>query len=242
LTLTAPQFEALLKVQDLDTALDQHRHRRRTLPERDEVGRLDTERVTLAAQVSTAAVGRDEVAGRQEALEHDLNATEARIAEINRRLYGGMVSATRELQAMAEEVEHLQSRRSALEDRILEVMEVREPLDAEVAALERRAEQLSADRTGAAARLASAEETADAEIEVLADERDQAVSTVPPDLLRTYESLRARLDGVGAARLVGSSCAGCHLALPATELDRIKRSPADAMVFCDQCGRILVRS
>jgi predicted nucleic acid-binding Zn-ribbon protein len=239
--LTAPQFEELLKVQDLDTALDQHRHRRRTLPEREEVGRLDDERATLAAQVSTAAAGRDEVAGRQEALEQDLNATQARIADINRRLYGGMVSATRELQAMAQEVEHLQSRQSALEDRVLEVMEVREPLDEQVAALEQRAEQLSAERTSVAERLASAEATVDAEIAVLAEERDHAVSTVPPDLLRTYESLRARLDGVGAARLVGSSCAGCHLALPATELDRIRRSPADTLVFCDQCGRILVR-
>ena len=29
--------------------------------------------------------------------------------------------------------------------------------------------------------------------------------------------------------------------LPATELDRIKRGGPDAVVLCDQCGRILVR-
>ena len=49
------------------------------------------------------------------------------------------------------------------------------------------------------------------------------------------------LGGVGAARLVGPSCTGCHLTLPAQELDRIRREPPDALVFCDQCGRILVR-
>jgi predicted nucleic acid-binding Zn-ribbon protein len=46
---------------------------------------------------------------------------------------------------------------------------------------------------------------------------------------------------VGAARVVGSSCGGCHLTLPATELDRIRRAEPDALVTCDQCGRILVR-
>jgi predicted nucleic acid-binding Zn-ribbon protein len=29
--------------------------------------------------------------------------------------------------------------------------------------------------------------------------------------------------------------------LPSTELDRLRKGPPDALVFCDQCGRILVR-
>jgi predicted nucleic acid-binding Zn-ribbon protein len=239
--LTAARFEALLRVQDLDTALDQHRHRRQTLAERKVVAGLDEEQAGVAADLSRAAATRDEVAGRQEKLEQELGATEARIAEINRRLYGGTVSATRELQAMAGEVEHLQERRSALEDHILEILELREPVDAEVAGLEERAGRLAAERARAADELASAEASLDAETAALAEQRAGAVSAVPPELLRTYERLRSRLDGVGAARLAGSSCGGCHLALPATEVDRIKRAPADELVFCDQCGRILVR-
>ena len=57
----------------------------------------------------------------------------------------------------------------------------------------------------------------------------------------TYERLRAKLGGVGAARLVGPRCSGCHLTLPATELDRLRKGSPDALVFCDQCGRILIR-
>ena len=53
--------------------------------------------------------------------------------------------------------------------------------------------------------------------------------------------LRAKLGGVGAARLVNGRCTGCHLTLPATELDRIRREPPDALIRCDQCGRVLVR-
>ena len=44
-----------------------------------------------------------------------------------------------------------------------------------------------------------------------------------------------------AAKLEAGSCRGCHLQLSAVELDRIRKLPADAIVHCVECGRILVR-
>jgi uncharacterized protein len=239
--LSGPQLQAVLRVQDLDTALDQHRHRRATLPERAALASLDANRLALARTVAEVAGRRDQVAARQDALEGELNATQARIKDINRRLYGGMVSATRDLQAMAAEVEQLEHRSSEMEDRVIEVMETREPLDAEVADLDRRADLALEERARIVSQLAASEATVDAEIGALVEQRAEAVTDVPAELMQTYEALRKQNDGVGAARLIGPTCAGCHLMLPATELDRIKRSGADAVFFCDQCGRILVR-
>jgi predicted nucleic acid-binding Zn-ribbon protein len=239
--LTAPNLEAVLQVQDLDTALDQHRHRRATLPEREALAALDRQLQALAQVTAEVSARRDEVAARQDGLEGELNATRARITDINRRLYGGMVSATRELTAMAAEVEHLEVRSSDLEDRVIDVMEQREPLDDEVVDLDRRRQLALDERARITAQLAASEAAVDGEISELVQQRAGAAASVPPDLLKTYEGLRNQLDGVGAARLVGPSCMGCHLMLPATELDRIRRAPADAVFFCDQCGRILVR-
>jgi predicted nucleic acid-binding Zn-ribbon protein len=239
--VTAPQFEALLGVQDLDIALDQHRHRRTVLPERQEIAAVDAELAAGAPRLAAATAIRDEAAGRQEALEGELAGVQGRIKEVNSRLYGGTVSASRELSAMAADVEQMEGRRASLEDRVLEVMEEREPLDAEVARLEGQRGGLVERRAAALDRLAAAEAVVDAEIAALNDERATAASAVPADLLASYERLRGRLGGIGAARLVGSRCSGCHLSLPATELDRLKRARADAVVYCDQCGRILVR-
>jgi predicted nucleic acid-binding Zn-ribbon protein len=142
---------------------------------------------------------------------------------------------------MAAEVESLKARRSKLEDDVLAAMEEDEPLAAEVAALE--AERVAVD--GEAERLRAA--IAEAEAALAAEEageqsaRDEVAAGVPADLLATYDRLRAKLGGVGAARLVGPSCGGCHLTLPATELDRVRHAAPDELVFCDQCGRILVR-
>src|SRR5947209_3691288 len=81
----------------------------------------------------------------------------------------------------------------------------------------------------------------EAELATELDARGAAAAGIPEDLLSQYERLRAKQGGIGAARLVGNRCSGCHLTLPATELDRLRHQTPDVVVLCDQCGRILVR-
>ena len=47
--------------------------------------------------------------------------------------------------------------------------------------------------------------------------------------------------GVAVARLHGARCEGCHLEIPSAELEEVRRAPADAIVSCPECLRILVR-
>jgi len=116
-----------------------------------------------------------------------------------------------------------------------------EPFDAELVAIAARQTELAEAAAEAAGDLAKAEAAIDAELAAAGEARDAAAAGIPDALMATYERLRGRLGGIGAARLVGSSCGGCHLVLSATEVDRIRREPADALVTCEHCGRILVR-
>jgi predicted nucleic acid-binding Zn-ribbon protein len=81
-----------------------------------------------------------------------------------------------------------------------------------------------------------------AEVSALQLARGVAATEVPADLMERYETLRAHLGGTGAARLIGNRCDGCHLELASVEVERVRRLPPDALVTCDQCGRILVRT
>jgi uncharacterized protein len=240
MTSSAP-LEALLAVQDHDTTLDQLRHRRATLPERSALAEVESRMASGDAAVAEVQARLDVVATRQARLEKDMAAVEARITEVEKRLYSGEVSASRELQAMSAEVDSLRARRSSLEDDVLAAMEEREPLDAEVDSLVAERAELELESARGAAALADAEAAVDAELASVQAEREALAAGVPEDLAATYERLRSKLGGVGAARLVGSSCSGCHLALPATELERVRRSSGSGeVVYCDQCGRILV--
>jgi uncharacterized protein len=236
-----PVLEALLAVQDLDASLDRLRHRLSILPERAELTDLAARAAALEARRARTAAVRDEVSRREQGLEDELRTSEARAKEVERRLYSGEVSASRELQAMADDVAALRARSSDLEDRALEVLAEREPLDAEVAALDAELAEVGAAIAAARARLGQSEQAAAAELAGLEVERAEAAGAVPAGLFPEYDRLRARLGGVAVARLTGSRCDGCHLTLPATELDHLRRQPPDAVVTCDNCGRILVR-
>lgn len=234
-------FEAVLAVQDHDTALDRLRHRRSHLPERRDLAAAGQRSAALEAALAEAGARRGEVVGRQSRLEEAAGAVDRRIREMEARLYSGEVTATRELLAMTGEIESLKRRRASLDEEMLAALEEEEPLAAEVEGLEAGLAAAAAEVARLRSALAEAERAVDAEAEAEAEARAGAAASVADGLLSTYEALRARLGGVGAARLVGASCSGCHLTLPAQELARIRREAPDALVLCDQCGRILVR-
>ena len=234
------RFDGLLAVQSLDLAIDQLRHRRSHLPERGELTALEADATTLAAELKAAIAARDEVAAKEAALEKDIETAEQRVAQIDKRMYSGEVSASKDLQAMATEIEHLKARVSELEDAALEALDEREPLDAAVAALEARAGGMVELGGRLRAAISAAEAAIDGDLATEVEQRAAAAGAVEADLLSEYERLRSRLGGIGVAKLEHGTCMGCRMKLPATELDRLKHQPPDALVHCDQCGRILV--
>jgi predicted nucleic acid-binding Zn-ribbon protein len=234
-------FEHLLEVQDHDTAVDQLRHRRASLPEQAQLVGVEARLAALEARAAELQTGRDELGVRQGALEEQIEASRHRQTELERRMYGGQVSAARDLQAMDEEVKHLKRHISELEDREIEIMEELEPIDGELGGADRDRAALRDDRDRLRRAIADAVHRIDADVAAQSEARVTAAAAVPADLLARYERLRSILSGTGAARLVGGSCSGCHLSLPAMEVDRIRKAPPDEVITCDQCGRILVR-
>lgn len=234
-------LDQLLDVQQHDTAADQLRHRRATLPERAvveegsaEIARLDAAIAEVQAQVQ--AVRRE-----QKKREDEVALLDDRWAELDKTLYSGSVTAPKELQALQEEQGVIRRRQSRLEDEVLEHMEQAEPLDEQVAA--RTAERDAADQRvkEALVALAEAEAAIDAELATVEAERSSVAEALPAPLLAEYDQIRAQLGGIGAARLEGATCSGCNLGLPAVVVDRIRKMGPDEVVHCEECGRILVR-
>ncbi|MCF8528271.1 MAG: nucleic acid-binding protein, partial [Candidatus Nanopelagicales bacterium] len=62
------------------------------------------------------------------------------------------------------------------------------------------------------------------------------------DLLSLYNKIRAEQGGVGAAALHRGSCQGCRLTLPPTEIEELRAAAPDAVIRCEECRRILVRT
>jgi predicted nucleic acid-binding Zn-ribbon protein len=234
-------LEDLLNLQTHDTAADRLRHRRATLPERATLAEQAAARLDLEAQLAEATGRRDEVAREERRLEDQIRSLEAKAKAEESRMYSGTISSPRELQAMQSDVEQLRRHVRQLEDEELEVMERREGIDGEVARLEAARATVQSEIDRLSAIIAEEEAAIDAELAVELAAREALRPGIPESMLGLYEQVREANRGIGAARLVGSTCQACHLALPATEVDRIRHLSPEAMARCDHCGAILVR-
>jgi predicted nucleic acid-binding Zn-ribbon protein len=235
------QLEDLLIVQTHDTAADHLRRRRATLPERDALATAEAELRRLAPVVDDARERRDAVSREVKRLEDESAAIAARVVEVEKTLYSGSVSSPRELQAMQADVEQLQRHRDTVDEQELTALDQQEQLEQELGGLEQRVAAASETAGTARAALEALEAEIDGELAHEQAEREKAAAPISPDLLASYERARERARGVGVARLVGNTCQGCRLTIPATEVERIKRAGADGPVaHCDNCGAILV--
>lgn len=234
-------FEDLLVIQEHDTEADQLRYRLAHLPEREARDRHLADVVAYESATAEVQDRRDALAREQRRLEDEVSLIEDKITEVDKTLYSGTVTAPRELQAFQDDIASLKRRQSQLEDGVIELMEQTEPLDAELE--ERRAARAEMDAVGGRLEVALDQVQADL-VDALARvdaERAQLVGSIPDDLLVEYDKLRSQLGGIAVARLVGSNCGGCHLMLSHVALDHIRHEPADAHVYCEECGRLLVR-
>jgi predicted nucleic acid-binding Zn-ribbon protein len=231
----------LLGVQQLDTAIAQHEHRKASLPERTALSGLEREAAVLRRRAAEVDGERRALLDRQGELEDQTASITQRRRTLEERLYGARGVAGRELAQMEAEITQLNRRRAEIEENELQLLVDQEPLDAELADAGKRLGDLDGDAATLRAAVAAADADIDAELARLRALRTEAAAGIPADLRERYESLRQRLGGVGAARLVGNQCGGCHLELSSVEVDHIRRMPPDEVVTCDQCGRILVR-
>ena len=99
------------------------------------------------------------------------------------------------------------------------------------------------DLAKAQAELADELAVIDAEGKRVLAERTEMASSLDAALLALYERIRATQGGggMGAAALRGNRCEGCRLDINPIELEAIRSAPADKIVRCEECTRILVR-
>ena len=239
---TAPVADQLrlLDVQDADLRLQQARHRRETLPVTEQIRELTGRAADLEEDAVARGTEVSDLRREVTKAEDDVQAVRLRADRDRGRLESGTGSA-KDLQALQGELEVLGRRQSALEDIEIEAMErleTAEKLHDEVRA---QRDAIAADITRLSDERDEQLAAIDAEIGDIEAERALAVEGIDTALVALYEKLRDHHGGVGAAALRGSQCLGCHMTLNPADLRRIESAAPDAVVRCEECGRILVR-
>lgn len=229
----------LLAIADLDQRMARVKHRHRTLPEHDQLNKLNTRRGEIGEEMIASQTRLGDAQMEADRIEADLEPARARLARNEKAIEAGHLDV-KALRVMIEESDHLRGRIAKLEDAELEAMQAIEDLEAEYqGAAARRGEVEGQMRALIVSRNKKIEELT-AELSGLAEERGAVSARVPAELMAIYQRVAER-QGTGAAELRGNRCSGCTLELDSTEMKRIRAAAADEVIRCSECGRLLVR-
>ncbi len=229
-------------MQELDARLDALRHQLGSIPEATALAELERGRSDVDDAARDLRVEVADLTEEQARADADVEQVKARRERDQGMIDAGSITDPKALQRMLGELESLQRRIGDLEDVELEVMEKLET--AQTGLAEREAALAKIDSEAAELEEARARKAAtlEAELVSVAAERQAAVIDMPEDLMSLYEKLRAKNGGVGAAALRRKECEGCRITINASDLAVIAGKPADEVVRCEECDRILVRT
>lgn len=170
-------------------------------------------------------------------LELELQSAVEKARKIEQELYSGRVGNPKELTAMQEDVASIGRQRRKTEDEMLALMEEVEQLTASVGTLEAQRQARERELEEHLVQYQGHLRTMAAQLDDLKSVREAKAAEIDADLLRRYERLRPRKDGVAVAAVVRGICEGCHVAIPEGRVAEILEG---ARIFtCEECGRIL---
>ncbi len=160
-------------------------------------------------------------------------------SESEARLYSGINNNPRELADMNREVEALARRKSSLEDELRRLAADRDTLlqraeeaEAELAELQEQQQQENQALIGDRDALSG-------EVRAMLAQRKEGIQEIPPELFQRYNSMRSAKSNRPVAELRDGACTICGIEQNSSVLSAMYRT--DAIVTCQNCGRILIR-
>ena len=221
----------LLDLQDVDANIDRLIDQRQSLPElvdyrstHEATVRIGAERDGTSTRLREVELAIDKTSGELEITQQKAGAEEM-------RLYAGGISA-RDADYLRREVELLKAKVGGMEEEVLELMESREEIEADIARLDAELEAETGRKTELEAGIREAWRLIDAEIAVKEHRKVEIVPLVDEDLVDLYERLRGSRDGRVVGALTNGVCGACHLMLSSAEENEARRQNPPRCVHC----------
>jgi uncharacterized protein len=233
-TTIAQKLEALLKLQNIDSALDSIKKMRGDLPE--EVRDLEDEVAGIETRISKF---NKEIAILEEDITKNRNAKRDAEKLVNKYKDQQMnVRNNREYDAISKEIELQQLEMELADKRTREfefkILNKKDDVSETETRLNTRKKDLDAKRKELSILIAESEE----DEQKLMNNRDKATKFVEERLLRPYDKLRGNYpNGLAVVLVKRGACGGCFSAVPPQRQADIKDKKR--IIVCEHCGRIL---
>jgi predicted nucleic acid-binding Zn-ribbon protein len=226
-------LEHLIALQRIDTAIHDAEH---TLA--DEPARLAALDSRLDAARQDVAHAKDAIAANQAArrdIEKELAVHQGRLSKFREQAMA--VKTNQEYHAIQHEIAFAQNEIKTHEDRMLERMMEADELGAALKAVEASLTAAQKEVEAGKRAITAEHDELRTRLDTLKGERGATVSTLPADVLHTFELIAKRRHGVALAEARDGICTICHVRLRPQVFNTVRRN--EAVIQCDSCQRIL---
>ncbi len=227
-------FARLWKLQQLDSELKTITGKLEQLPARIES--LKKQVVEAHQELELTKQSVVELRKQYKLAEVELKAAEDKISSYSVQLYSAKTNE--QYKAFLREIETQKKLKNAIEDRMIALMEETEALEQKARASERQVAELEAEHREKIQLLEAEQAELTAAMEERLAQRTETAQSLPEDLLKRYERVKASKGGIAVAPIRKERCSGCLNPIPPQRIVEIDRE--DRVYICDACGRILV--
>jgi len=158
--------------------------------------------------------------------------------KLEKRLYDGTITNTRELKSVESEQAELRRRIAREEEKIT-------PYESDIAACEHTQAEVETQLKDARSQWAEDEPQYQSQIvehnqriKNLFDERKKITAQMPSYYVKTYENLFKQTKGMAVVQVNRGVCMGCFIQLPLNETNKLKKDKN--LPRCSNCARILI--
>lgn len=169
--------------------------------------------------------------------EQDAAGLDAKIKQVEERLYGGRIGNPKELDGLEKDLQMHKRRRSEMDDTLLTLMDATDDAQKLAEVKTQALKMLEGVRAGDVAHLTREKESLAQRLAELDTQREQMRAALDADALKQYDNLRRTKAGRAVSQVKNGSCGVCGVAVPTGLLNRVRTG--DEIVLCSSCGRML---
>ncbi len=199
---------------------------------------LETLRGELEQSLNTINNKQKKISSTQKQMEISLQDCQEHLKTEETKLYDGSVSTSKGLEQIQQKAAEYRKNKENYEDQILSLLETDEKLNQDRVGLQKRLQACN-DEIGLIKEEVNRKLAEIAfEEKQLQTELEELIPQIPTDWWERYRKIAKSHFGVGLARIKAGSCGACHVGLSDNLLRKAKQGE-DALIFCENCGRIL---
>jgi predicted nucleic acid-binding Zn-ribbon protein len=177
---------------------------------------------------------------QQKTEEWELSELGAKIAVVEKKLFGGSLKNPKELMAFQQDLDILKTQRGEREDKLLVLMMDVESSQQDVNLKKSDFERIEREWNENQQKLSQEKAKLETELADLEQKRNLLAGQIDSDSLSLYEEVRRVKQGQAVAKVMQGRCQGCRISLPVSDQQRARMG--QELVQCSNCGRILYLS